>query len=214
MTLCSCQSSKEATVAEQNEYRFLALGDSYTIGESVPDDKKWPVQLRDSLIKRGEVFDEFKIIATTGWRTDDLSKAIGEAQLTNDYNLVSLLIGVNNQYQSRPLQNYGPEFEILLNKAVELAGGIKENVFVLSIPDYGYTPFGQQRNNTKISEELIDYNAICKRITIDNNIKHIDITTISFRAIDEPNLVAADGLHPSADQYTLWVREILEQYFN
>jgi len=213
----SCQSSKEAATVDSSvdnkEYRYLALGDSYTIGESVAEDGRWPVQLRDSLISRGKTFTAFKIIATTGWRTDDLSMAMDKENLSEDYDLVTLLIGVNNQYQGRSVEDYKPEFEALLNRAVTLAGGDKEKVFVVSIPDYAYTPFGQKGDSAKISKELKAYNEACKKITIENRIKHIDITPISFRGVAEPELVASDGLHPSAKQYTLWVREMLRQYF-
>ena len=215
MTIClfSCHSGKEKQNLDNNSYRYLALGDSYTIGESVVENGRWPVQLRDSLIARGASFDDFKIIAKTGWRTDDLSKAMDQAQLENTYNLVSLLIGVNNQYQGKSVEDYKPEFEALLNRAVALAGGKKSNVFVVSIPDYAYTSFGQTRDSDKISKELKIYNDACKRITIDNDIKHIDITPISFGGIEDSTLVAGDGLHPSSIQYTRWVRMILAENF-
>lgn len=204
---------EEAESIIENSYRYLALGDSYTIGESVSVEGRWPEQLMDSLEARGKTFDDYKIIATTGWRTDDLSAAMDAANLTNEYNLVSLLIGVNNQYQGRSVEDYKPEFEALLARAVSLGGGKKENVFVVSIPDYAYTPFGQKGDSENITRELIEYNAACKTITIANGINHIDITPISLRGVEEPNLVASDGLHPSASQYTLWVEEILKQYF-
>lgn len=210
----ACGSTKDAEQNSQISYKYLALGDSYTIGESVSEQGRWPVQLKTSLEARGHTFESYEIIATTGWRTDDLSEAMDKANLQTDYNLVSLLIGVNNQYQGRSVEDYKPEFEALLERAIALAGGEKENVFVVSIPDYAFTPFGQKGNSTKISKELEIYNEACKRITLDNGVKHIDITPISLRGIVEPNLVAADGLHPSADQYALWVKEILEQFFN
>jgi len=166
------------------------------------------------LISRSNTFGAYKVIAKTGWRTDDLSNAMDKENLANEYNLVSLLIGVNNQFQGRSVEDYKPEFEALLNRAIDLAGGDKDNVFVVSIPDYAFTPFGQGRNSNQITAELMLYNEACKQITLDKNITHIDITPISMRGIDEPALVAGDGLHPSAEQYTLWVREILDQYFN
>jgi len=209
----SCETTKEIKPSIESDYRYLALGDSYTIGESVSEDGRWPAQLRDSLIARGNSFGDYKIIATTGWRTDDLSNAMDDENLASDYNLVSLLIGVNNQFQGKSVEDYKPEFEALLNRAINLAGGIKDNVFVVSIPDYAFTPFGQRSNSEKITTELILYNDACKEITIANGVKHIDITPISQRGIDEPSLVAGDGLHPSAGQYTLWVREILRDIF-
>jgi len=122
------------------EVKFLALGDSYTIGESVPVHSRWPVQLTDSLNKRGVDCVEPRIIAKTGWRTDNLKDAIIRAKLKPKYNLVSLLIGVNNFYQGRSVESFAPEFEELLKLAIKFAGGNKSSVFVLSIPDYGYTP--------------------------------------------------------------------------
>ena len=143
----------------QTVTKFLALGDSYTIGESVSEDERWPNQLADKLqIKRP------KIIATTGWRTDDLKNAIISANLKNEYDLVSLLIGVNNQYQGKSSTQYEVEFEDLLKKAIQLAKGKRKNVFVVSIPDYGFTPFGKAKQET-ISLQLDEFNKINKRIT-------------------------------------------------
>ncbi|MBN2350478.1 MAG: hypothetical protein JXJ22_16700, partial [Bacteroidales bacterium] len=130
--------SQELTITEP--VRFLALGDSYTIGASVSPSVRWPKQLFDSLTARGYQTESFEIIAQTGWRTDDLEQAIEYANLTENYNLVSLLIGVNNQYQGYSVDTYKPGFEDLLKKAVALAGGKTTRVFVLSIPDYAYTP--------------------------------------------------------------------------
>lgn len=209
----NCQSKQEASDVEKAPLRYLALGDSYTIGESVSESSRWPVQLRDSLIARGETFDDFQIIATTGWRTDDLSKAMDEANLENEFNLVSLLIGVNNQYQGKSVDSYKPEYEMLLDRAITLAGGDKANVFVVSIPDYAYTPFGQKADSEKITRELESYNEACKELTVAKGVKHIDITLISKDGVVKPELVADDGLHPSAAQYTLWVEEILEEMY-
>jgi len=211
--LIGCDTAKEITQPIGDELRYLALGDSYTIGESVSEQGRWPAQLKDSLEARGKVFSAYKVIATTGWRTDDLSDAMDKANLENEYNLVSLLIGVNNQFQGRSVEEYKLEFEALLDRAINLAGGDKENVFVVSIPDYAFTPFGQRTNASKISDELKVYNEACRNITLANDVKHVDITPISLRGIEQPNLVADDGLHPSGEQYTLWVEEILEQLF-
>ena len=210
---CGVSTSKEEVVIEKKPISYLALGDSYTIGERVVESGRWPVQLRDSLIARGNTFSAIKIIATTGWRTDDLSKAMDEAGLSNDYNLVSLLIGVNNQYQGKSVEDYKPEYEVLLDRAISLAGGMKENVFVVSIPDYAFTPFGQTADSEKISNELEIYNAACKAITVAKGVQHIDITGISKEGITDPSLVAKDGLHPSAKQYTYWVEKILKEKF-
>ena len=188
--------------------RFLALGDSYTIGQSVQEAERWPHQLYDILDSSGCTLDELRIIAQTGWRTDNLAAAIDGANLTPGYSLVSLLIGVNNQYQQKPLKDYRTEFEELLKTAIYLAGGIKSSVLVLSIPDYAYTPFGQ--GNTSISTEIDEYNAINKTITSAYGIKYFDITPISRQGLAEPELVAADGLHPSGEMYSRWVDHILQ----
>jgi lysophospholipase L1-like esterase len=192
------------------EVKLLALGDSYTIGESVALSSRWPMQLVDSLQKRGIDCLQPKIIATTGWRTDNLKNAISKTKFKKDeeYNLVSLLIGVNNYYQGKPVESYAPEFEDLLKTAIQLAGGDKSSVFVLSIPDYGYTPFGKE-NQQKISEGIDAFNAVNESICDKYGVKYYDITDISRRGLDEPDLVAADGLHPSEKMYSEWVEVIL-----
>src|SRR5436190_17056848 len=146
-----------AQTAKSVSTKFLALGDSYTIGESVEEKDRWPEQLSAALNVQGKKVERPRIIGVTGWRTDQLKKAIEEARLTNDYGLVSLLIGVNNQYQKKTAESYAPEFEELLLKAIELAGGNKPNVFVVSIPDYGYTPFGKP-NQAGISKAIDAFN--------------------------------------------------------
>lgn len=188
--------------------RYLALGDSYTIGESVVPSGRWPQQLYDSLATRGYQTEELKIIAQTGWRTDNLMEAIENANLASDYNLVSLLIGVNNQFQGGSIDTYEDEFEELLLTAIELAGGNKSSVFVLSIPDYGYTPFGQ-RNTEGISQAVENFNAVNRSITDYYGITYYNITPISQLGLSQPELVAGDGLHPSEKMYTEWVNLIL-----
>ena len=189
--------------------KYLALGDSYTIGESVGESERWPVQLAKALNNKGIKVDPPVIIATTGWRTDNLKNAINIAALKETYGLVSLLIGVNNQYQGKPVDQYKVEYEDLLKTAIQLAGGKKENVFVVSIPDYGYTPFGKSKQG-QITKALDEFNAVNKRITESYGIDYFDITTISRRGLADPELVASDGLHPSGKQYTLWVEKIME----
>ena len=194
----------------REEVKLLALGDSYTIGESVALSSRWPMQLVDSLQKRGVDCLQPKIIATTGWRTDNLKQAISKTKFKKDetYNVVSLLIGVNNYYQGKTVESYAPEFEELLKTAIQLAGSDKTSVFVLSIPDYGYTPFGKE-NQQKISEGIDAYNAVNKSITEKYGVKYYNITDISRRGLDEPDLVAADGLHPSEKMYAEWVKVVL-----
>ena len=197
--------------AQPNSLSYLALGDSYTIGESVKESERWPNQLADALTKKGVAVAQPKIIATTGWRTDNLKDAIIKADLKNNYDLVSLLIGVNNQYQGKPADQYAVEFEDLLKTAIQLAKGKPTNVFVVSIPDYGYTPFGLAKKET-ISKQLDEFNAINKKISKKYKVAYYNITDISRKGIEEPSLVADDKLHPSGKMYTLWTERILENF--
>ncbi len=194
------------TVSIEEKVKFLALGDSYTIGESVPAAERWPVQLINRLrTEKGFACDDPRIIATTGWRTDNLKNAITAANIQpNEYNLVSLLIGVNNQYQHKTVESYAPEFEELVKTAIALAGGKKSHVFVVSIPDYGYTPFGKNKQ-AEITAALDQFNAVNKSISERLGIKYFNITDISRRGLTEPDLVANDGLHPSGKMYAEWV---------
>jgi len=190
---------------------FLALGDSYTIGEAVPEADRWPVQLAELLKKKGYNLQPPEIIATTGWRTDQLKKAIAQGTKQSQYHLVSLLIGVNNQYQGMSVESYRPEFEELLQMAVQLAGGKKERVFVLSIPDYGFTPFGRERQQA-ISAAIDAYNAVNRQITESMGIRYYDITPLTRQGLADPTLVAADGLHPSGKMYALWAERIAADF--
>ncbi len=190
---------------------FLALGDSYTIGESVEPDERWPHQLADRLSARGKSIDSVHIIATTGWRTDELMTAINHASLQPDWDLVGLLIGVNNQYQGRPLAQYRKEFPELLAKAIELADGDTGSVFVVSIPDYAFTPFGQTHEPNKISTELDVYNTINDSVATAWKVQYFNITPISRQGVADPKLVAKDNLHPSGEQYKRWAELILSK---
>jgi len=189
-------------------FRYLALGDSYTIGTALTDSSRnYPTQLverlnEDSLLE-GSAPD---IIAFGGWRTDQLISAIDDANLDEDYDLVSLLIGVNNQFQNQSDSVYALEFEELLNTAIGLAENDTDRVFVLSIPDYGVTPFGQSYPDA--SSGVDAFNAINLQITESYGISYFDITDISRQAENNASLVAPDNLHPSADMYELWVNEI------
>jgi lysophospholipase L1-like esterase len=187
---------------------FLALGDSYTIGQSVSVNERWPAQLANELSIRGYEVPEVKYIAQTGWRTDNLKNAIELQQPLEGYNLVSLLIGVNNQYQGGSTSTYYNEFESLLKTALLLTSNNPEHVFVLSIPDYAYTPFGG--GSSVISTQIDEFNSINKIITESYSIKYIDITPISRLGLLQPELVASDGLHPSGIMYEMWVQEILK----
>lgn len=187
---------------------FLTLGDSYTIGQSVSVNDRWPAQLASELSIRGYEVPEVKYIAQTGWRTDNLINAIEQQQPLSGYNLVSLLIGVNNQYQGGSTSTYYNEFENLLKTALLLTSNKPEHVFVLSIPDYAYTPFGG--GSSVISNQIDEFNSINKIITESYSIKYINITPISRLGLLQPELVATDGLHPSGIMYGMWVQEILK----
>ena len=184
--------------------RYLALGDSYTIGESVAPEARWPVELVRRLEEKQITVDSTKIIATTGWTTGQLINAVSSANLTDNWDLVSLLIGVNNQFRGRTLSEYEAEFEQLLQTSIQLAGGDTSRVFVVSIPDYGYTPFGQS-NQANISQELDQFNAASRAITLSYGVAYYNITDISRLGLERSGYVANDGLHPSGTQYAAWV---------
>lgn len=202
-------SGKSQTFSKNSAVRYLALGDSYTIGESVAELQRWPVQLMQAFKSRGYETEAPEIIAITGWRTDDLRNAIATRDPRRDYDLVSLLIGVNNQYQGRSVSEYEKEFEALLEIAIAHARKDKSRVFVLSIPDYGFTPFGKEKQE-KISEQIDTFNAVNKRITLKKGVAYVDITDISRMGLKQPDLVADDGLHPSGKMYALWVERVMQ----
>jgi lysophospholipase L1-like esterase len=182
---------------------YLALGDSYTIGESVPESGRWPMQLAAALRERGVALADPRIIATTGWTTDELSAAMDAAEPLGQWDFVSLLIGVNNQYRGRDVANYADEFAALLERAIALAGGRPGRALVLSIPDWGTTPFGQAsgRDTAQIARELDAYNAVARAACEARGVAFVDITPASR---DADAGVADDGLHPSAAQYATW----------
>jgi lysophospholipase L1-like esterase len=209
---CLCMDLSSQPLSKNDPVRFLALGDSYTIGESVAEVQRWPVQLAEALRKRGIACENPDIVAVTGWRTDDLKRAIDASSFPKNYHLVSLLIGVNNQYQGKSVEDYSREFEDLLNTAMTYAGGDASKVFVLSIPDYGCTPFGFPRQ-PQISLQIDTFNSVNKHITKGKGVIYIDITDISRLGLKKPALVATDGLHPSGKMYRLWVDRILDVFF-
>lgn len=191
----------------QTNFNYLALGDSYTIGEAVSDTGRFPVQLSNMLKKNNVMMNAPEIIAVTGWTTDELMSAVKkkETSLLPKYDLVSLLIGVNNQYRGRDAEEYRAQFKELLQKAILFAGGNKLRVFVVSIPDWGVTPFAEGRDRKKIAEEIDLYNKINKEETLKEGITYIDITPESRNAANDKSLVASDGLHPSEKMYKEWV---------
>jgi len=200
--------SQEITISQ--EVRMLALGDSYTIGESVKPEQRWPYQFIAALRSKGIKAKDPDYIAVTGWTTSDLLNGINKDLDRNiSYNLVSILIGVNNQYQGLDINIYEPELRQIIDQALELVAQDSSRVFILSIPDYAFTPFGK-RDKT-ISREIDAYNEINKRIAAEFDIACLDITPTSRRGLSEPGLVAEDGLHPSGEQYREWVGEIISK---
>ena len=200
----SLSCAKDAAEEETKTYSYLALGDSYTIGESVEEVERWPNQLVAKMKQGGFMFNPAKIIAQTGWRTDNLEAGIVNEGVTEKYDLVSLMIGVNNFYQGKPLDEYEQGFRDLLEIAISKSKNGKDGVFVLSIPDYGMTPFGG--GNKIIAIDV--WNSSCRNICEESGVSYFDVTEISRLGIEQPELVAEDGLHPSGTQYSLWVDEI------
>jgi hypothetical protein len=186
--------------------RYLALGDSYTIGEGVDSSQSYPVQIWDSLVEMGYSLEQPEIIAVTGWTTTNLKAGIEAASPVGPYDLVSLLIGVNNQYQGMDIRIYRREFEELLNLSIAFAGNDTGRVIVFSIPDYGVTPFASGADKERIAGEIDQYNAINREISLNKGVTWIDVTGISRMAEDDLSLIAGDGLHPSGRMYTAWVR--------
>ncbi|PVW14185.1 SGNH/GDSL hydrolase family protein [Marixanthomonas spongiae] len=204
---CSAQNKTIQNNNINSNYKYLALGDSYTIGESVCDTCRFPEQLKKGLDGRLNKNGNLKIIAKTGWTTTDLLNAIAPQEPASNYDLVTLLIGVNNQYQGMPFSVYEKEFPELLDKAIQLASGNKDHVIVVSIPDYAFTPFGQTKDNTpKISEELNRYNAFAEKISEQKGVAFVNITPITRKGLADESLVASDGLHPSKEAYEQFVK--------
>ncbi|WP_298222031.1 SGNH/GDSL hydrolase family protein [Flavobacterium sp.] len=210
--LCSC--SQEQTIPyyidkpNDKQINYLALGDSYTIGQSVCTTCRFPEQLKACL---QTVYPNnpllLQVIAKTGWTTTNLISEINLANPSTNFDLVTLLIGVNNQYQRKPFSLYEQEFPALVNKAIMLAKGDKTNVIVVSIPDYAYTPYGQGAAN--ISNELNQYNAFAQDYCNQNQIEFVYITDITQQGLINTALVASDGLHPSELAYAQFVERIL-----
>ena len=185
-------------------HTYLALGDSYTIGEQVPAEGNFPYQTVQQLAGMGMAVTPPVIVATTGWTTDELATAIREHNITGTYSFVSLLIGVNNQYRGRSVDNYRLEFTTLLLQAIQFAGGQARRVFVLSIPDWGVTPFAEGRDRAQIATEIEAYNTACREITLAHGCHFTSITESTRVNGTNPQFLAPDGLHPSANEYALW----------
>ena len=220
LTFLACQKEIVMTQEEPDpigpdttavSYQYLALGDSYTIGEGVGEDERFPEQLVAQLRQDNFAMEDPEIIARTGWTTDELAFAISRADLSDaPYDMVSLLIGVNNQFRGRSLENYQEQFAELLDQSIELAGADHERVIVLSIPDYGVTPFVQDSLSARrIADEIDRFNIAAAEICSTRQVLFRDITPISRLAATDRSLIASDSLHPSAKMYTDWVDLIL-----
>lgn len=192
-------------------FKLISLGDSYTIGQSVCEDCRFPVQLRDSLLTYFSEEDSLslEVIAQTGWTTSNLKSAIATNQPSANFDLVTLLIGVNNQYQNKPFSLYQTEFVELVNTAISLVDEDSSKLIVVSIPDYAYTPFGQNYNPNYISEQLMLYNTFAQTYCDDNGLNYVYITDITQEGLNNPELLASDNLHPSTLAYTKFVERIL-----
>ena len=189
-------------------YSYLALGDSYTIGEQVPINENFPYQTVRLLRDRHFDISDPVIIATTGWTTDELAAAIREYNIKETFSFVTLLIGVNNQYRKRSIDNYREEYTQLLQQAIIFAKGIVQHVFVLSIPDWSVTPFAAERDRQQIAEEIDAYNAACKEITLYCQCQYVDITDSTRKNGLISAYLAPDGLHPSAKEYRIWAERL------
>ena len=217
--LMGCTPAVVPTVAKESDMpslRYLALGDSYTIGESVAEADRWPNQLA-KLIELSPQFAgswtgvDVTIIAKTGWTTSELWQGVQEREIHPPYDLVSLLIGVNNQYRGYDTDQYREEFRFLLNKAIEYAGGKAKHVIVLSIPDWGVTPFADGRDAAQIAKDIDVFNAINQEESEKAEVHCVDITPVSREAVSDPTLIAGDGLHPSGKMYTAWAKLALTE---
>ena len=194
----------------QKNFTYLALGDSYTIGESLPLTNSFPYQVCQFLRKRGLPLSAPEIIAKTGWTTDELTAAIATYDFLDHYSFVSLLIGVNNQYRGRPVEEYKIEFESLLKKAIQLANNKNDHVIVISIPDYSITPFADKLDKEKISKEIDLFNSVNRAVSIQYKVHYIDITTESRQNEKLEKYIASDNLHPSEKLYKKWAEEVVE----
>ena len=187
--------------------RYLALGDSYTIGESVAENKRWPNQLAAMLSEQG-IQTDVTIIARTGWTVDELWEGVQANPPDGTYDLVTLLIGVNDQYRGYPLDGYREDFRFMLGKAIEYAGGDPQRVVVLSIPDWGFTPFAATQDTEVIGLQIDEFNTVNLEETKSAGAHYVDVTIISRMAMDDFELIASDRLHPSGKMYSMWAKKV------
>lgn len=193
-------------MADIRNVSYLALGDSYTIGECVDQSMTFPYLLASSL-ESNNIKLSIKVIAKTGWTSTELENAIEEAKIDQKFDLVTLLIGVNNQYRNESIEDFKKSFIRLIAKALNLVNGDFKKLIIISIPDYGYTPFGYEKQEI-ISKEIDKYNAESLLIAEFFGLNYINVTDISRQGLIEPNLITSDGLHPSSEMYKLWISNI------
>ena len=189
---------------QKKAFTYLALGDSYTIGEKVPSEENFPNQVISILRKKGFDFATPRIVARTGWTTDELQSGINRSNLEKHYDFVSLLIGVNNQYRGRDAAEYVQEFELLLKQALRFAGNDPKRLIVLSIPDWGSTPFSEGKDRQKIALQIDEYNKINKQVADKYLVHYVNITPGTRQAANNRELLAEDCLHPSGKEYKKW----------
>nr|WP_298931092.1 SGNH/GDSL hydrolase family protein [uncultured Allomuricauda sp.] len=201
------------SIGQNESISFLALGDSYTAATSESTINSWPEQLVQILKKKGTSVNTPEILAKAGWTSTDLLKTIESQQLAPSYGLVSLLIGVNNQYKGKDINIFKEEFPKLLDTSIALAQNNPKNVFVLSIPDWSVTPFARLRDKKKIVKELNNYNTIIEEEAKKRNVMFIEITQSSRNAAVNPSLIASDSLHPSKKMYKIWAKKISKKLF-
>jgi len=190
---------------------YLALGDSYTIGEGVSDSGRYSSQLIAKLNSETDKWSAPKVIARTGWTVDELAQGIARDEIEGEtFDLVTLLIGVNNQYRGRPVENFKKEFEVMVISAISFAGEKSNHVVVISIPDWGITPFAKAKDmdESKVTREINTYNLACKTISEKHEVAYIDINEAYQEVGDQIEMLAADGLHPSAQMYGIWTKKL------
>lgn len=197
-------------LTQTKSLKYLALGDSYTIGESVPLEKNFPHQVVALLRKEKINIEDPAIVAKTGWTTDELQDQLSRVRLALPFDFVTLLIGVNNQYRGRSEKEYAQQFEELLQQAIGYAADKPNHVIVLSIPDWGVTPFAKDRDKNIIAKEIDAFNAINKKMAKKYNVHYVDITPFTREVANDKTLVADDGLHPSAKDYARWAEKVKE----
>jgi lysophospholipase L1-like esterase len=197
-----------------SQYKYLALGDSYTEGTSVETDKSWPFLLHDYLADQGYTFVKPKVLAEDGWRTEHLLEAIDNADIQQEsFDLVSLLIGVNNQYDEKPIDQFTEEFESILQKAISFNKYGNQTTFVVGIPDYSVTPYAEKNDKTDADVEIKKYNLIIQRICKKYDVVFYSLFELSQKMEGQNSMFVEDGLHPSGDQYHKWVISFRENVF-